>query len=94
MVDADRLRPVCSTFQPDGEVSEVVLQRLAVVPPRQTIHTRRGVPVRLAISTHRMWPSASPYSVGTPEKIAFAAEYPARTYPCQRFATVLADSHA
>src|SRR5881409_2075554 len=32
-----------------------------------------------------MGPSASPYSVGVPEEDPYAAEYPARTFPCQRF---------
>src|SRR5207253_253419 len=41
-------------------------------------------------ATHRVWPSASPYSVGAPER-DFAAEYPACTFPCQRFTLVLAD---
>jgi hypothetical protein len=43
--------------------------------------------MRLAISARRMWPSAFPYSVGVPEKRSFAAEYPARTFPCPRFGT-------
>jgi len=41
--------------------------------------------MRLAISAHPMLPSASPYGVGVPEQCIFAAEYPARTFPCQRF---------
>jgi hypothetical protein len=45
--------------------------------------------MRLAISAHTMLPSASPYDVGVPEKDIFAAEYPARTFPCQRFAAAL-----
>ena len=28
----------------------------------------RGVRIRLAMATYPMWPSASPYRVGTPEK--------------------------
>src|SRR5947209_2549888 len=32
-----------------------------------------------------MGPSASPYGVGVPEEGSYAAEYPARTFPCQRF---------
>ena len=51
----------------------------------------RGTPSRLAISVPRMLPSASPYSVGIPELGHFAAEYPARTFPCQRFDAALAD---
>jgi hypothetical protein len=37
-----------------------------------------------------MLPSASPYSVGVPEDAYFAAEYPARSFPCQLFAAALA----
>jgi Carboxypeptidase regulatory-like domain len=51
-------------------------------------------PLHLAVSVHRMRPSASPYSVGVPEKCTFAAEYPARTYPCQRFGVALASGSA
>jgi len=41
-----------------------------------------------------MGPSASPYSVGVPEEGTYAAEYPARTFPCQRFDAALASSSA
>ena len=41
-----------------------------------------------------MLPSASPYGVGVPEDCAFAAEYPARTFPCQRFDAALASGSA
>ena len=46
------------------------------------------------MSTRPVWPSASPYSVGTPEEGSFAAEYPARTYPCQRFDAALTGGSA
>jgi hypothetical protein len=36
----------------------------------------------------------SPYSVGVQEDISFAAEYPARTFPCQRFDAALASGSA
>lgn len=42
-------------------------------------------------------PSACPYCVGTPKLFPsgdFAAQYPARSSPCQRFAYALADAHA
>ena len=54
--------------------------------------TARG-PERLALATHPVWPSASPYSVGTPES-SFAAEYPARPFPCRRFDAALAGAAA
>ena len=38
----NRLRSVRSALQPFGQVVEVFLQRLAVVPPRLAIHARRG----------------------------------------------------
>jgi hypothetical protein len=41
-----------------------------------------------------MLPSASPYSVDVPEGISFAAEYPARTFPYQRFDAALASGSA
>ena len=41
-----------------------------------------------------MEPSAFSSSVGVPEEGTFAAQYPARTYPCQRFDAVLAGSSA
>ncbi len=50
--------------------------------------------MRLAISAHSMVPSASPYGVGVPEDDSFAAEYPARTFPCQRFDAALASDSA
>jgi hypothetical protein len=34
------------------------------------------------------------YSVGVPKEGSFAAVYPARTYPCQRFVAFLAEGHA
>ncbi len=35
-----------------------------------------------------------PFSVGIPENSCFAAEYPARTFPCQRFVAALASGSA
>jgi len=53
--------------------------------------------VRLALATHSVLPSAFSYCVGTPEGLVlshegidFAAAYPTRTFPCQRFAVALA----
>src|SRR5437879_10520523 len=37
-----RLRPVRSSLQPMGEILEIVLEGLAVVPPRLSIHAGRG----------------------------------------------------
>lgn len=50
--------------------------------------------MRLAISAHRMLPSAFSYSVGIPEQLSFAAQYPARTSPCPRFVATLARDNA
>jgi hypothetical protein len=41
-----------------------------------------------------MLPSAFSYSVGIPEELSYAAEYPARTFPCQRFDAALASGSA
>jgi len=45
------------------------------------------------MTTLPMLPSASLNSVGAPE-MHFAAQYPARTCPCERFTFVLADAGA
>ncbi len=57
--------------------------------------------MRLAMATHAVLPSADSYGVGTPkglvlahEGMYFAAQYPARTFPCQRFAPALAGNDA
>jgi hypothetical protein len=57
--------------------------------------------MRLAMATHAVLPSADSYGVGTPkglvlahEGMSFAAQYPARTFPCQRFAPALAGNDA
>jgi len=42
-----------------------------------------------------MWPSASSYGVGTPEWFMdFAAQYPARAFPCQCFVGTVARTDA
>jgi len=48
----------------------------------------------LAISVHPMGPSACSYGVSVPEEGSYAAEYPARTSPCQRFDAALASGSA
>jgi hypothetical protein len=50
--------------------------------------------MHLAFAVHSMVPSARPYSVGVPKEVCFAAEYPARTFPCQRFADALTSASA
>jgi hypothetical protein len=50
--------------------------------------------MHLAITVHSMEPSAYSYSIGVPENATFAAEYPARTFPCQRFVAALTSSSA
>jgi hypothetical protein len=52
--------------------------------------------MRLALATHPILPSAYSYGVGTPEGLGrepegmdFAAQYLARTFPCQRFTAAL-----
>ena len=41
-----------------------------------------------------MLPSAFSYSAGIPEELSYAAQYPARTFPCQRFDAALASGSA
>jgi hypothetical protein len=42
-----------------------------------------------------MWPSAYLHGVGTPKGFMyFAAQYPARAFPCQRFAVVVTHADA
>jgi hypothetical protein len=50
--------------------------------------------MRLAISALPILPSAFSYNVGVPEEFSFAAEYPARTFPCQRFDAALTSGSA
>jgi hypothetical protein len=50
--------------------------------------------MHLAISVPGMEPSASSYGVGVPEDDPYAAEYPARTFPCQRFDAALTSGSA
>ena len=44
-----RLGPVRSSLQPIGEVPEVLLQFLPVVPPRLPVHARRGFPLQTEV---------------------------------------------
>jgi len=55
--------------------------------------------MHLAMSAHRVWPSAILHDIGTPEYllsqgINFAAQYPACTSPCQRFARAVTRARA
>jgi hypothetical protein len=63
-----------------------------------SVHVRglrpRGTRIRLAIAANPMWPSAFRESVGVPDKPFSRLFCPTCTYPCQRFATALTDSHA
>ena len=54
---------------------------------------RRGVGRRLANATPAMLPSAGPENIGTPN-LSYAAQYLACSFPCQCFATILADRRA
>jgi hypothetical protein len=45
----NRLRPIRSPLQPAGEILEVDLQLLPVVPPRLTIDTCRRVPLQAEV---------------------------------------------
>src|SRR5216684_5547609 len=55
----------------------------------------RGTRTHLAISMRPVVPCAYLHSVGVPKRsFTFAAQYPARTYPCQRFGETLAGNSA
>ena len=53
----------------------------------------RGASVHLALTVPAVLPSAFPYSVGALDIQHFAAQYPARRFPCQRFAASRATPH-
>ena len=50
----------------------------------------RRAGVHLAMMVRVVWPSAFLYSVSALDIQLFAAQYPARSFPCQRFAAALA----
>jgi hypothetical protein len=63
------------------------------------VSDRAGLLVPLAMAVHPVLPSACTYGVGIPKYLPlarqgmhFAAQYPACTSLCQRFAFVLADA--
>ncbi len=62
-----------------------------MVSPRAWGLGPRRAGVRLAMTVRAVWPSAFLYSVGALELQPFAAPYPARGFPCQRFAAILTD---
>jgi hypothetical protein len=49
----------------------------------------RRADVHLAMTVRVVWPSAFLYSVSALDFQNFAAQYPARSFPCQRFAAAL-----
>jgi hypothetical protein len=47
------------------------------------------------MAARRVWPSAYLHGVGTPKWVMFfAAQYPAGTFPCQRFTGVVTRADA
>ena len=65
------------------------------------VSDRAGSMRCLANAALTVWPSAYLHNLGTPDLphlpargMYYAAQYPARTYPCQRFAHTLANVHA
>ena len=59
-----------------------------VSPRAWGLGPRRAV-AHLAMAMRAVWPSALLYSVGALDRKHFAAQYPARGFPCQRFAATL-----
>ena len=64
-----------------------------VSPRAWGLGPRRAVS-HLALTVRAVWPSAYLYSVGALKSEHFAAQYPARGFPCQRFAAALAGASA
>ena len=65
-----------------------------MVSPRAWGLGPRRAGVRLAMAVRAVWPSAFLCSVGALDRQHFAAPYPARGFPCQRFAGTLTGDSA
>ena len=65
-----------------------------MVSPRAWGLGPRRADAHLAMAARAVWPSAFLYSVGALDLQPFAAQYPARGFPCQRFAAALAGDNA
>ena len=65
-----------------------------LVSPRAWGLGPRRAGANLAMTVRVVWPSALLYSVGALDRKHFAAQYPARGFPCQRFAATLAGGAA
>ena len=70
-------------------------------PRVRGVSDRAGSDACLAKAAAPVWPSAYLHSLGTPDHpqlsprgMYYAARYPARAYPCQRFAHTLTNVHA
>ena len=60
-----------------------------MVSPRAWGLGPRGADAHLAMAVRAVLPSAFLYSVGALDRKHFAAQCPARGFPCQRFAATL-----
>ena len=65
-----------------------------MVSPRAWGLGPRRAGAHLAMTVRAVWPSAFLYSVGALDRKHFAAQYPARGFPCQRFAATLTSGAA
>ena len=65
-----------------------------MVSPRAWGLGPRRAEMHLAMMVRVVLPSAYLYSVGALEYKHFAAQYPARGFPCQRFAAALTSASA
>src|SRR4051812_35315729 len=72
-----------------GDDKEIPVPAQEVYVHAEGLKTTRGAKV-LAMADPRLLPSACHDGIGTPDCIAFAAQYLAYTRPCQRFADGLA----
>jgi hypothetical protein len=92
------VRPQPSPSGPPADQADERAWDLPVLAHGDSAHVQvlrpRGVRRQLAVTLPTMWPSASGDGVGTPEMVISRLNSPACTYPCQRFAHVLADANA
>jgi hypothetical protein len=64
------------------------------IPYMHRFFDRAGSDGSSRMTLPTVWPSALVNSVGTPMSLISRLNSPACTYPCQRFAVVLADADA
>jgi len=97
-----RRTPLGFTMRSAGDASQRAAEERGISRlPCKVFPRVRGVRRCLAMAAAPVWPSACLHSLGTPDNprlaprgMDYAAQYPARAYPCQRFAHTLTNVHA